>query len=312
MVSMKARILDILRADERIVSGEVLSNALGVSRVSVWKHIRKLQALGYQIESMPKGYRLKGPQDALFPWEFPGRENTIHYFPEAASTMDIAKDMARRGCPHFTVVIAGRQQQGRGRLKRVWLSDDGGLYFTMVLRPRVPAAFSTRINFLASLVLARTLRKHYGIDAGVKWPNDILVGGKKISGMLSEMEAEADMATFVNIGIGVNVNNDPSVRESGATSLRKLLGKEFARRDLLSRFLDEFEGQLESVPLDQIIPEWKHYAVTIGRPVRIVTFRETAEGVAVDVDENGALIIKLPDGLLKKIASGDCFHAGGS
>jgi len=309
---MKGRILNALRSDNGIVSGEAFSRKLGVSRVSVWKHIKNLQACGYPIVSTAKGYRLSGFFDALFSWEFPGRENHIHYFPEASSTMEIAKEMARKGCRHFTIVIAGRQQQGRGRLRRVWLSAEGGLYFTMVLRPPVPTALTPRINFLASLVLAQTLRRLYSIEAKVKWPNDILVNGKKISGMLSEMEADFDMATFINIGIGVNVNNDPSDRELGATSLKKLLGKAFSRKELLSCYLDEFENRLKRIALDDVIPEWKRHTVTLGQHVRIVTIRETVEGVAVDVDENGALILKLPDGSLKKIVSGDCFHSRGS
>ncbi|MEW6670556.1 MAG: biotin--[acetyl-CoA-carboxylase] ligase [Thermodesulfobacteriota bacterium] len=305
---MKDRILKALRSDTGIVSGEALSRALGVSRVSIWKHIRNLQDCGYPIVSSAKGYRLDGSFDALFPWEFSGRETKIHYFPEATSTMEIAKEMARKGCPHFTVVIAGRQQQGRGRLKRVWLSAEGGLYFTMVLRPPVPTALSPRINFLASLVLAQTLQRLYCVDAKVKWPNDILVGGKKISGMLAEMEAESDMVTFINIGIGVNVNNDPSDREPAATSLKKIHGKAFLRKKLLTDFLDAFENRLETLSLEAVIPEWKRHTLTLGRQVKIVTTRETVEGLAMDVDENGALLLELADGSVKKIVSGDCFQ----
>ncbi len=305
---MKGNILKILRANRQIVSGESLSAELGISRVSIWKHIRKLQALGYEIMSTPKGYQLSGSPDVLFPWEFPERESLIHYFSEVSSTMSVARDMARKGCPHMTVVVAGSQKEGRGRLRRVWLSSEGGLYFTMVLRPQIPTALTPRINFLASLVLAQTLIRLYGIDAKVKWPNDILVGGKKISGMLSEMEAEGDMATFINIGIGINVNNDPSDKEPGAASLKKLLGKAFLRKELLSRFLNEFENRLDTLSLDTVIPEWKDYTMTIGQPVKIVTTQESVEGVAVDVDENGVLILKLLDGSLKKIVSGDCFQ----
>lgn len=305
---MKGKILNILRADNRIVSGQALSAQLGISRVSIWKHIRKLQELGYRINSTPKGYQLIDSPDALFSWEFPGRESRIHYFPEVTSTMDIARDMARKGCPHFTVVIAGRQQKGRGRLKRTWFSAEGGLYFTMVLRPEIPIALAPRLNFLASLVLARTLRNLYGIDAGVKWPNDILVQGKKLSGMLSEMEAEADLVSFVNIGIGVNVNNDPTDKEPAAISLKKLQKKAFSRKELLIRFLNEFENRLDTVSHDKVISEWKRYTMTLNQPVRIVTTRDSTEGIAVDVDENGALILKLTNGSLKKIVSGDCYQ----
>ena len=306
---MKAKILKLLRAQKDVVSGENLSSALGISRVSIWKHIQKLSQVGYRIQSGPKGYRLERSPDIPFPWEFPAREPQIHYFDEASSTMEIAKELARKGCPDFTVVIAGRQKKGRGRLKRVWVSDAGGLYFTLVLRPRLPIVLSTRVSFLASLTLARVLRDWCGIDAKVKWPNDILVQERKISGMLTEMEAEADRVNFINIGIGINVNNDPSRSEPQASSIKKILGKSVSRKELLARFLDEFESRMQQVDLDGIVSEWKKYTLTLNRRVRIVTNRETSEGLAVDVDDNGALVLELADGSLKKILYGDCFHA---
>jgi BirA family biotin operon repressor/biotin-[acetyl-CoA-carboxylase] ligase len=305
---MKAKILKELRSRKDIVSGEYLSSTLGISRVSVWKHIHKLQELGYNVLSASNGYQLIGSPDILFPWEFAGRESSIHYFSELSSTMDMAKDLARKNCPDFTVVIAGRQTKGRGRLNRQWLSDDGGLYFTLVLRPDIPLPMSSRVNFLASLTLARVLRDMYQIEAAVKWPNDILVDDRKLSGMLSELEAEADRVFFINIGMGINVNNDPTGVEPGAISLKNMLGREISRVRLLSRFLDEFEERLKNAEFENIISEWKQYTVTLQRQVRIVTQREVTEGLAVDVDENGALIVKLADGSFKKIIYGDCFH----
>lgn len=305
---MKGKILKELRSRKDIVSGEYLSSTLGISRVSVWKHIHKLQELGYNVLSASNGYQLIGSPDILFPWEFAGRESSIHYFSELSSTMDMAKDLARKNCPDFTVVIAGRQTKGRGRLNRQWLSDDGGLYFTLVLRPDIPLPMSSRVNFLASLTLARVLRDMYQIEAAVKWPNDILVDDRKLSGMLSELEAEADRVFFINIGMGINVNNDPTGVEPGAISLKNMLGREISRVRLLSRFLDEFEERLKNAEFENIISEWKQYTVTLQRQVRIVTQREVTEGLAVDVDENGALIVKLADGSFKKIIYGDCFH----
>lgn len=305
---MKGKILKELRSRKDIVSGEYLSSTLGISRVSVWKHIHKLQEFGYNVLSASNGYQLIGSPDILFPWEFAGRESSIHYFSELSSTMDMAKDLARKNCPDFTVVIAGRQTKGRGRLNRQWLSDDGGLYFTLVLRPNIPLPMSSRVNFLASLTLARVLRDMYQIEAAVKWPNDILVDDRKLSGMLSELEAEADRVFFINIGMGVNVNNDPTGVEPGAISLKNMLGREISRVRLLSRFLDEFEERLKNAEFENIISEWKQYTVTLQRQVRIVTQREVTEGLAVDVDENGALIVKLADGSFKKIIYGDCFH----
>jgi len=305
---MKGKILKELRSRKDIVSGEYLSSTLGISRVSVWKHIHKLQEFGYNILSASNGYQLIGSPDILFPWELPGRESSIHYFSELSSTMDMAKDLARKNCPDFTAVIAGRQTAGRGRLNRQWLSDDGGLYFTLVLRPDIPLPMSSRVNFLASLTLARVLRDLFQIEAAVKWPNDILVDDRKLSGMLSELEAEADRVFFINIGMGINVNNDPTGVEPGAISLKNMLGREISRVRLLSRFLDEFEARLKNADFENIISEWKQYTVTLQRQVRIVTQREVTEGLAVDVDENGALIVRLADGSIKKIIYGDCFH----
>ena len=305
---MKGKILTELRSRKEIVSGEYISSTLGISRVSVWKHIHKLQEFGYNILSTTNGYQFIDSPDILYSWEFPDREARIHYFPELPSTMDTAKDLARKNCPDFTVVIAGRQTEGRGRLNRQWLSDNGGLYFTLVLRPEIPVPISSRVNFLASLTLTRVLRETYQIEATVKWPNDILVDDRKLSGMLSELEAEADRVFFINIGMGINVNNDPAGVEPGAISLKKMLGREISRIKLLSRFLDEFENRLKNADYENVISEWKQYTTTLQRPVRIVTQREVSEGLAVDLDENGALIIRLADGSFKKIIYGDCFH----
>jgi len=305
---MKQQILKELRSRKDIVSGEHLSATLGVSRVSVWKHIHRLQDLGYNILSAPKGYQLLDSPDILFPWEFPGRESRMHYFPELSSTMDAARDLARKNCPDFTVVVAGRQTQGRGRLNRRWVSADGGLYFTLVLRPDIPVPISSRVNFLASLTLARVLREMYRIEAAVKWPNDILVHNRKLSGMLSELEAEADRVFFINIGMGVNVNNDPTAVEPGAVSLKNILGRRISRIRLLSRFLDDFEDRLNTADFDNVVSQWKRYTVTLGRQVKIVTRKEVSEGLAVDVDESGALVLELSDGTTKTILYGDCFH----
>ena len=308
--SKKGQLLKELRSQRGIISGEQLSMALGISRVSVWKHIHKLQELGYRIMSSPTGYRLIDSPDIPFPWEFADHDFNILYYPEVSSTMDTAKDLARKHCPDFTVVVAGRQTRGRGRLKRQWLSDDGGLYFTMVLRPEIPLLLSSRVNFLASLTLARVLRALFQIDAAVKWPNDILVDGRKISGMLSEMEAETDRVLFINIGMGINVNNDPSGVEPGASSLKKITGREISKIMLLARFLDEFEKRLKNIEFENVISEWKKYTVTLNRRVKIVTHREISEGQAVDVDQDGALVLEVADGTRKKIIYGDCFHQG--
>jgi BirA family biotin operon repressor/biotin-[acetyl-CoA-carboxylase] ligase len=305
---VKGQILNILKTETSVVSGEILSARLGISRVAVWKHIKKLQEVGYNIEATPKGYLFISAPDALYPWEFEEKEYRVHYFDEVNSTMDIARELARKDCPHFTVVVAGRQKQGRGRLKRTWLSSQGGLYFTIVVRPQIPPVLSSRVNFAASMILAQTLRNMFNINAMVKWPNDVLVDGRKISGILSEMEAEIDRVSFISIGIGINVNNDPTPHEPMATSLKKILGKKVPRIEVLKVFLDRFEDALNDADFDNVVSEWKRYTQTLNRHVRIVTAHDVSEGLAVDVDDNGALMLKLADGSVKKIIYGDCFH----
>jgi BirA family transcriptional regulator, biotin operon repressor / biotin---[acetyl-CoA-carboxylase] ligase len=305
---MKGRILEILKNSDSVVSGETLSNHLEISRVSVWKHIKKLQACGYDITSGPKGYRLVQSSDFLFPWEFPGRSAQIHYVDETTSTMDIARELARKGCRDLTVVIAAKQHTGRGRLNRKWLSSEGGLYFTLVLRPLIPPVLSPRVNFAVSFVLAETLRNLFGIEAMVKWPNDILVHDKKVAGILSELESVADRVTYVNVGIGINVNNDTPSVDLPATTIKEILGRPVSRRDLLEAFLDAFETRMAGDLLENVIPMWKKYMITLNRHVRVVTVTEIIEGVAVGVDETGALIVQLADGSTRQIIYGDCFH----
>lgn len=306
---MKARLLQILRSATGVVSGEFMSAELGISRVSVWKHIRKLREYGYPIYSTPKGYCLSDDPDLLYPWEFPQRESKIHYFSEVNSTMDIAREKAQKGCPDFTVVIAGRQKQGRGRLNRIWHSAEGGLYLTIVLRPPISPVLSPRIGFAASLSLVQTLRNLFALDAVVKWPNDVLVGERKIAGMLAEMEAETDRINFINIGLGINVNNDPASIEPRAVSLRQLLNRAVSRKKLLAALLDKIESRVGHYDLEGVIDQWKRYTDTIGRLVKIVTYNDEFEGQAVDVDDSGALVLQLGDGSIEKIVYGDCFYS---
>ena len=310
-INMKSRILEHLRTKEGAVSGQALSAQLDVSRVSIWKHIQQLQALGYEIASSAKGYHLKKSPDVPYPWEFAGRESKVIYYAKLTSTMDAAKELARKGCPDFTTVIAGQQTSGRGRLDRQWSSEKGGLYFTMVLRPDLPPVLSFRVGFLASLTLARILNEMFGINVRVKWPNDLLVDECKICGILSELEAEADRVTFINIGIGLNVNNNPPPIEPAATSLKTILGGRVSQNEILSRYLDSFEAQMQATAYDDVIERWKQFTVTLNRHVRVVTTREVYTGKAVDVDDTGALILKCSDGSLKTIRYGDCFHQSG-
>ena len=305
---MKAHILEILRNRSGTISGALLSSELGVSRVSVWKHIRKLQEHGYSIEATPKGYRLEKSPDALLDWEFPLRQNLIHYYEKADSTMAIARELAREGKPEFTVVVAGSQQKGRGRMDRQWYSAEGGLYFTVVLRPQLPPTLSYRVNFAAAMSLLDTLKQLFEIEAQVKWPNDVLIAGSKIAGMLSELEADTDQVAYVNLGLGINVNNDIGPFEQTATSLKKILGRPVARKDVLDCFLERLEERMLPSRLEKIVDEWKLHTVTLSRRVRIVTRQAETVGFAVDIDPNGGLVLALDNGKTATVHYGDCFH----
>ena len=304
----KQKIVAILQQTNKAVSGAVLSAALGTSRVAVWKHIKGLVQSGLPIVASPKGYRLTRDADSLWPWEFGEWKDRIHYFRSTPSTMDEALKLAHKGCPDFTVVVAERQTHGRGRMKRTWLSTDGGLYFTVVTRPDIPMMQAGLVNLAAAIDMVDLLRSLYRVDARLKWPNDILVDPLKLCGILSQMEAEGDRVAHLNIGIGLNVNNSPQTEEPIATSLQPLLGRQVSRREILSAFLDIFKKRMSSFDPRIVIEQWKSCNVTLGQNVRIFTIKESVEGTAVDMDSHGGLILQLGDGRRQTVMYGDCFH----
>jgi BirA family biotin operon repressor/biotin-[acetyl-CoA-carboxylase] ligase len=305
---MKGQILNALRERSDYLSGETLSKQLGISRVSIWKHIHGLKDDGYVIEASPRGYRLVSSPDLLLPCEFPDLEQKIHYFPEIGSTMDAARELAKKGAEEGTIVIAEAQTRGRGRLSRQWLSPEGGIYFTLILRPRISPAYAPRINLMAAIAVAATIRKLFGLKAELKWPNDVLIKGKKVSGILAEMDAEMDVVNFVNVGIGINANNSFTRFEETATSLKDALGREISRRQFLSALLLEIHRWLPLLMEAALLEEWKKLSVTLNKNVRIMSLGEEAIGQAMDVDATGALILKGKDGSLRTVLVGDCIH----
>ena len=316
--NIKENILKILyKAGGKTISGVRLSAALNVSRVAVWKHIKTLKESGFDIESRPKGYGLLNHDDLLLPFCFNEEfEKKIFHFQKLETTMDKAKILAKNDAPHLSVVIAENQTTGRGRLNRKWFSSKGGLWFTLILKPDTPPPLSYIYNFAASLSLSRSLNRLFDVNVNVKWPNDILLNGKKLAGLLSEMETRGDMVEFINIGIGINVNNSPQEYEPKAISLKDVLHKTVSRRLILETFLDDFKNRIQptiqipaqTIDCRQIIDQWKEQTSTIGSQVRIETLTDVYEGLAVDVDETGALLIKDKTGEIKKIIYGDCFH----
>ena len=305
---MKAGILKALRESGDYVSGERLSKELGISRVSIWKHIRNLKQDGYEVEASPTGYRLIFSPDLLLPYEFPGLEHKIHHFGEIGSTMLVARELAKKGVEEGTIVIAESQTSGRGRLSREWFSPRGGIYFTIILKPEISLIYAPRMNLMASVAVAKAIRKLYGLKAELKWPNDVLIEGKKVCGILAGMEAEVDAVNFVNLGIGINVNASISQYEKAATSLRAELGREVSRREFLSTLLTEIAAQKSLLTGNGLLEEWKLLSATLNREVKIVAPGEEITGWAVDIDTSGALIVRGENGSLRSAIAGDCIH----
>ena len=305
---MKGQILKALRQCGGCLSGEALSQQLGISRVSIWKHIRSLKKDGYVIAASPGGYRLVSSPDLLLPCEFPDLERRIHYFPEIGSTMDAARELAKQGAGDGTVVIAEIQTRGRGRLSREWLSPRGGIYFTIILRPRISPSYAPRVNLMAALAVAAAIEKLLQLKAELKWPNDVLIKGKKVCGILAEMDAEMDVVNFVNVGIGLNANNSVSRLEKTATSLKEALGREISRKEFLTVLIMEIERRQPLLMKADLLKEWKRLSATLDKEVRVMSLGEEVIGQAIDIDTTGALIVKDKDGSLRTVLVGDCIH----
>lgn len=307
---VKGQILNALRQAGVYVSGQTLSQRLGVSRVSIWKHIGSLKKDGYVIEASPRGYRLVSSPDLLFPYEFPNLEERIHYFAQVGSTMDVARELAKKGARDGTIVMAEAQTCGRGRLSRQWLSAGGGIYFTIILRPRISPAYAPRINLMAAVAVAAAIRRVFGLKAKLKWPNDVLIAGKKVCGILAEVHAEMDVVHFVNVGVGINANNSVARLQKTATSLKKVLGQEISRKELLSALIAEIDRRQTLLMEADLLEEWKELSATLNKEVRVMSLGEEVIGQAVDIDASGALILKTRDTSLRTVLAGDCVHLG--
>lgn len=317
------KVLKILEEHNGSISGEKISEMTGITRSAVWKHINELKELGYLIDSSrPKGYELKTATSRLLPHEikkylrteFIGKD--IRYFKNAPSTTWIAKDIcSKEEAEHFngTVLIAEEQTGGVGRLGRAWFSPSGGIWTTVILKPEIPIDKLFFITMAASIAVTRTIRRMYDIGALIKWPNDIYIGDKKISGILLELAAEADEVHYCLLGIGIDANikteDLQSSLETPITSLNIEIGHDIDRAKFLAAILGEFERRYKLIKEEEykaIIREWKSLSLTLEKRVRITTPRRTFEGEAIDLDDSGALIVKKDNGKIERILSGDC------
>jgi BirA family biotin operon repressor/biotin-[acetyl-CoA-carboxylase] ligase len=290
-LSARAFILEELRGEAGgVVSGEALGKRLGVSRVAVWKQVKALAAAGYPVEEAGRGYRLRetGAGDFLFPWEFGGREGFFRHWESTDSTMDRAAELAGRGAPGGTVITAEVQTAGRGRNGRNWVSRRGGLFFTLLERPGLPAAEYPFLALKIHLALGRALRAFCGGELCLRWPNDVYAGGRKIAGFLTEFYAAGDRISWLAAGVGINVNNRPP--PGTGASCAELLGRPLSRRELLLRFLEELR-LLAGLSGGELPRRWNREAGGIGREVLVLGGGEgAAEGRHPAVRGRGAFL----------------------
>lgn len=312
------------------VSGQSLSAALGISRTAVWKHIKHLRAAGYGISAEPsKGYRLDEVDAAknrpFNEWEvssllttgFIGR--SLYFYPSVPSTNAIAFELGRGGgnppvgCGEGAAVIADGQTSGKGRLGRVWVSPRGvNLYTSIVLRPRIQPQNASQLTFLAAIAVAETVKGFIRKSPEVKWPNDILIDGRKAAGILLEMDTELDRVNFVVVGIGVNLNmrrdDLPESIKKTAVSLFDKTGADVDRAEFAARLYSIFEKWYkiyERVGFSPVLDEWKGYFGCAGRPVKVNSVGASIEGVCMGVDVDGALLVRVSSGKVERVLSGD-------
>jgi BirA family biotin operon repressor/biotin-[acetyl-CoA-carboxylase] ligase len=292
------------------VSGPALAEELSVSRAAVWKHVEALREAGFEVESTGDGYALGAvPEYGGLAVEY-GLEAPFEVeFHEALdSTNRRARELAADGAEDV-VVVAATQTGGRGRLDREWSSPPGGVYASIVCRPDLPPAQVPVYTLAAAVAVTRAAREA-GVDAGIKWPNDVLVPGeggetRKLCGILTEMEGEADRVSWVVVGPGINVNTADDHLVEGSTSVRREAG-EVERRGFLQRVLEEFDA-LRNAP-ERVIPAWREHALTLGQRVRVETPTGDVVGEAVDVEFPGTLLVETEDDGVVRVSAGDCEH----
>jgi BirA family biotin operon repressor/biotin-[acetyl-CoA-carboxylase] ligase len=298
------------------ISGEELSQELDISRTAVWKHIERLREEGYDIEAFPHlGYRLLSIPDRLTEIELKWQLKTeiigrkIYSYKETASTNDIACNLALQGEKEGSVVIAEAQSAGRGRLGRKWISPKSkGAYFSVILRPDILPREVATITLFAALSVAKAIREMTNLPAFIKWPNDILINSQKVCGILTEMNAETDKINFVIIGIGININTKKEILPKGATSILEESGREVSRLELVRsiiRDLDKYYRIFNKGNIDEIIREYKELSGFLGTRVQATYHDAKIEGYAIDVDREGALILRMDSGLNERVLAGD-------
>lgn len=317
---MKTKILNALKDNQgKFISGEMLSKSVGVSRTAIWKAMNQLKEQGHKIDSQPKkGYRLLQEGDALNAsaiesslGNFPFLKKTI-YLNKVDSTNTHGKIEAEKGAEEATLIIAEQQTGGRGRLGRNWHSPPGeGLWMSLILRPPIEPIAAPALTQVAASAMAKAILKTCGVPIGIKWPNDLWIGQKKVCGILTEMSAELSRLHYVVIGLGVNVNTKefPLELTDIATSIFLESEKTFRRQDIVASFLKEFlplyKEHCQTGRPKKALEYCRDHSVTLGRDITILQGENRICAKAMDITEKGELLIELSDGTVQTVLSGE-------
>lgn len=316
---MKTEILVLLRESGDYISGQELCSRFGVSRTAVWKVMKQLKEEGYIIESVQnKGYRLAENPDVLSISELKSRIHndwagrTIYYYEETGSTNIDAKRLAEEGAPHGTVVAADKQNAGRGRRGRSWESPAGrDIYFTILLRPDFMPDRAAALTLVMAVSAAQAVEEYCGLQTGIKWPNDVVVNGRKICGILTEMNVETDYIQYVVTGVGINVNLEemPEKIAAAATSLLIEGGKKINRAELLQTVLKHFEENYDLyrkyTNMKALLEIYNRFLVNMDKQVRVLDPRGEWEGTARGINHSGELLVETENGEIKEVYAGE-------
>lgn len=320
MSQRKKTVIDILRDSDGFVSGEAISDRLGISRNAVHKHVKSLRGRGYRILGVSRrGYRLEEEPSRLSmariadSTEGSAFGRSFRYYDEIESTNAEAKSLAASGAPEGTVVIAECQSAGRGRLGRRWTSPAGkGLLFSVVLRPAVPMGEAYLLTLVAATAAAEGIEAATGVGVQIKWPNDLFVGDRKVGGILMEVAGEQDEVEWVVVGIGLNVNTEyselPVALRRTAVSLKMATGEPVDRSDLLSHLLLSLETQYTNAVrkgFDDALQAFRERDYLVRRSISVETHNGPVLGKASGIDEHGALLVDVGHRQIKRFHSGD-------
>lgn len=316
---MKEKILICLREADGYVSGQELCGKLGVSRTAIWKNINRLKEEGYEIKAVKnRGYCLVEAPDSVKPQELRGHlstqwiGNTIYWEETVDSTNTWAKHLAEDGAPHGTVVMADEQIQGKGRRGRQWTMQKGtSIAMTVILKPDMPPERASMLTLVEGLSVAQTIQKLYGLDAGIKWPNDVVVSKRKICGILTEMSAQMDYINYIVIGTGINTNvrEFPEELKDIATSLMIEVGHEVKRAELAAALLEIFENNYEifakTWDLSGLCQAYNDILINKDAQVRVLQPGNEYIGTARGIDVMGQLLVEREDQTIEKVYAGE-------